>query len=213
MIAEANVEGKPFGREAIFSPKGMTVEDFFARSIGQWRSQRSSHNLAWMQYEAITSDIIISSKTNVDEEVVQLCKQNNISPDEPILSIHMSWEGESDWDEEEVLEGSATMSLLKDGERHGRLLRSVGYAETIPAIGEWEMTDDGVFVLRTFYDAAAAEERIWFASQHIRMRVSQIRSSSGVGIVTASFSTEVRRLEPRDIRPDRIEELEELQQR
>lgn len=210
MMADAIVEEKPFGREAIFSPKGMTVEDFFERSIGQWRSQRSSHNLTWTQYEAITSDIIISSKTNTDEEVIQLCRQNNVSPDDLTLSINMKWEGESDWDEEEVLEGSATMSLIKDGEKHGRLLRSVGYAETIPAVGEWEMTDDGTFVLRTFYDAAAAEERIWFASQHIRMRVSQIRSSSGVGIVNASFSTEVRRLNPRDIRPDKVHELDEM---
>lgn len=212
MIAEAEdvQEREPFGREAIFSPKGMSVEDFFSRSVGTWRSQRSSHNLIWAQFEAVTSEIIISSKTNGDEEVIALCQQNKVSPEQPAISIHMSWEGESDWDEEEVMEGSATMALIKDGERHGRLLRSVGYAETIPAVGEWEMTEDGVFVLNTFYDAAAAEERIWFASDNIRMRVSQIRSSSGRGIVTASFSTEIRRLDLQDVRPDRPLDVQEV---
>lgn len=177
-----------------FSCKGMTVDDFFERSVGEWRSQRSSHNLAWTQFEAITSDITIESKGTTDEEIVELCKQNKVEADETTFSIGMSWEGESDWDDDEVMEGSAVMSVIKDGASRGRLLRSVGYAETIPAVGNWEMTEDGVFVLNTFYDAAAAEERIWFATPDLRMRVSQIRTSSGNGVVTASFSTEIRKL-------------------
>lgn len=188
MVANAEQENKA----PPFSGKGMTVDDFFERSIGEWRSQRSSHNLAWTQFEAVTSDIKIECKGSTDEEVIKLCKQNKV--DKTDFSIGMSWEGESDWDDDEVMEGSAVMSVIKDGENHGRLLRSVGYAETIPAVGNWEMTEDGVFILKTFYDAAAAEERIWFATPDLRMRVSQIRTSSGRGVVTASFSTEIRKL-------------------
>lgn len=182
--------------QAPFSAKGMTAEDFFKRSIGEWRSQRSSHNLVWTQFEQITSEIVISNLSDSSTDVIKLCKSNDVNVSDIILSFKMSWEGESDWDEE-VSEGEAYMSVIKDGEDHGRLLRSVGYAETIPAVGRWHMTDEGVFVLKTFYDAAAAEERIWFATPDLRMRVSQIRTSSGTGVVTASFSTEIRRLQPR----------------
>lgn len=208
MVVASEEEKGPSEHEAIFSPKGMTVEDFFNRSLGTWRSQRSSHNLLWTQYETVTSEIEISSRSSADQDVIELCKQNRVSPEEPTLSINMAWEGESDWDDEEIMEGTATMSLVKDGPKHGRLLRSVGYAETIPAVGEWEMTEDGVFVLKTFYDAAAAEERIWFANDNVRMRVSQIRSSSGRGIVTASFSTEIRKLNPEDLAVDEPDESE-----
>lgn len=190
MVVNAEQESKA----PPFSCKGMSVDDFFERSVGEWRSQRSSHNLAWTQFEAVTSDIKIESKGITDEQVIELCKQNQVAAEETNFSIGMSWEGESDWDDDEVMEGSAVMSLIKDGANHGRLLRSVGYAETIPAVGKWEMTEDGVFLLKTFYDAAAAEERIWFATPDLRMRVSQIRTSSGQGVVTASFSTEIRRL-------------------
>lgn len=162
--------------------------------MGEWRSQRSSHNLAWTQFEAVTSEIQILGLTSQDEEVKALCEQNKVQGSEVATALKMTWEGESDWNDDEVLAGEAVMAVVKDSERTGRLLRSVGYAETIPAVGEWEMTDEGVFVLRTFYEAAAAEERIWFATPNLRMRVSQIRTSSGAGVVTASFSTEIRRL-------------------
>ncbi len=177
---------------AAFSAKGMTVEDFFEISNGEWKSQRSSHNLVWGQFEAVTSEIKIEALPSSDEKVIELCKQNDVSADDILLSLSMSWEGESDWDDDEVMSGSTVMSVIKDGPTKGRLLRSMGYAEEIPAVGQWEMTPDGVFVLNTFYDAAAAEERIWFATPDLRMRVSQIRTSSGRGIVTASFSTEIR---------------------
>lgn len=187
MVADVDVAQAP-----PFSPKGMTVDEFFDQSIGDWRSQRSSHNLLWAQFEAITSEIKIERLKSTDEEIIALCKHNKVSTDDVLLSFGMSWEGTSDWDDEEVMEGSTVMSVIKDGENHGRLLRSVGYAETIPAVGEWEMTAEGVFVLNTFYDAAAAEERIWFATKNLRMRVSQIRSSNGTAVVTASLSTEIR---------------------
>lgn len=176
-----------------FSPAGMTVEDFFERSIGEWRSQRSSHNLLWTQFEQITSEITIQRLESSDEDVIKLCQNNDVNVQQPFFSLKMSWEGESDWDDE-VSQGESVMSVIKDGQNQGRLLRSAGYAETIPAVGKWRMSPDGVFILDTFYDAAAAEERIWFANPNLRMRVSQILTSARSGVVTASLSTEIRRL-------------------
>lgn len=198
MVAEtaetANDMAEDLAPVEAYSAAGMTIEEFFEKSNGDWKSQRSSHNLAWAQFEAVTSEIKIEPRPSSHPDVIELCKQNNVSVDDVLLSLSMSWEGESDWDDDEVMEGSTVMSVIKDNPTKGRLLRSMGYAETIPAVGNWEMTPDGVFVLNTFYDAAAAEERIWFATPDLRMRVSQIRTSSGRGVVTASFSTEIRKL-------------------
>lgn len=185
---EIIAESKP-----AFSAKGMIVEDFFQRSIGDWRSQRSSHNLAWTQFEQITSEIVIRKLDKQDVDVIKLCERNQIAVSDIMFCFKMSWEGESDWDDE-ISEGESVMAVIKDGDDYGRLLRSVGYAETVPAIGKWEMSNEGVFMLNTFYGAAAAEERIWFATPDLRLRVSQIRTSSGRGVVTASFSSEIRRL-------------------
>lgn len=188
--AVSSGEGEP----EVYSCKGMSVEEFFAASNGEWKSQRSSHNLAWGQFEAVTSEINIEAMGKDNSEVISLCESNKVGLDSVALALGMSWEGESDWDDDAVMKGSTVMAVVKDGENHGRLLRSVGYAEEIPAVGTWEMTPDGIFVLTTMYDMAAAEERIWFATKDLRMRVSQIRTSSGRGVVTASFSTEIRKL-------------------
>ena len=42
------------------------------------------------------------------------------------------------------------------------------------------------------YDRAAAEEKIWFASDSLRFRVALIKTSDGKGVTTASLSSEVR---------------------
>jgi phycoerythrin-associated linker protein len=85
---------------------------------------------------------------------------------------------------------------IPTGEYQGKLLRDQGYAETIPAVGEYYFTEDNTFVLRTTYDRAAAEEKIWFVNDNVRCRVSLIKTSGGSGVVTASFSSEIRQKEP-----------------
>ena len=108
----------------------------------------------------------------------------------------MSWEGESDWEEEETFEGTTILAPIPDlnNPSSGRLLRDQGYAETIPSIGKYHFSEDGTFVLVTEYEQAAAEEKIWFVSPNFRLRVSLIKTSEGSGVVTASFSSEIRSL-------------------
>jgi len=160
----------------VYSPAGMTVEGFFDKSLGRWQSQRSSHNLAFSHFEEIRSELVIESVDAQDDAVQNICATYGEDPATIDISIRMSWEGESDWDENEELKGSTVLVVIKDSPTSGRLLRSEGYAETIPAIGQWTMQDDGCFVLLTPYDRASAEERIWFAGPDLRLRVSLIRT-------------------------------------
>jgi len=63
--------------------------------------------------------------------------------------------------------------------KSGILLRSIGYTEKIPAIGRYNIDDDGAFTLITPYEGSSAEERIWFATKDVRLRVSMMRTQSG----------------------------------
>ncbi len=174
----------------------MNINEFVERSLGRWRSQRSGHNLAFSHFEEVRSTIdIIGLKTD-DPAVIDLCHSYKIDPELATSPFQMSWEGESDWDEEETLAGSCILVPIPDSEdlRKGKLLRSQGYAETIAAVGDYHLTEEGVFILITPYDRAAAEERIWFGTPNVRFRVSLIRTSDGQGVVTASFSSEIRSL-------------------
>ncbi|MGB3238771.1 MAG: phycobiliprotein lyase [Geitlerinemataceae cyanobacterium] len=174
----------------------MNIREFVERSIGCWRSQRSGHNLAFQHFEEVRSTIEITALAVNNPAVLELCKTHDIDPAIAVSPFHMSWEGESDWDEEETIEGNCILVPIPDPElpNQGRLLRSQGYAETIPAIGRYRLTEDDRFILVTNYDRAAAEEQIWFANPNTRFRVSLIKTSAGTAVITASFASEIRDL-------------------
>lgn len=175
----------------------MNIDEFVQRSLGTWRSQRSAHHLAFHHFEEVTSQIEIQSLENSDERVIELCKANQVDPQLASSPFCMTWEGESDWDEDEVLAGSTVLVPVPDLENpaKGRLLREQGYAETVPAIGYYQLIEDGSFILNTTYERATAEEKIWFATPNLRFRVSLIRTGDGKGVTTASFSSEIRSID------------------
>ena len=174
----------------------MNIVEFVKKSLGQWRSQRSAHHLAFAHYEEIISTIDIEPIDLEDSKAIELCKSYDIDPKLAISPFKMSWSGESDWDDNEVQEGSSILiPIPQSGDlTKGRLLREKGYAETIPAVGEYHISEDGTFILVTKYDRAAAEEKIWFATPNVRCRVSLIKTNDGQGVTTASYSSEIRSL-------------------
>ncbi len=187
-----------FKRLSVRLTMGMDIDTFVARSLGKWRSQRSAHHLAFAHFEEIRSMIEIEGLAKDDPSVLALCKSQGIDISAIATPFKMSWEGETDWNEDDVLKGQTILVPVphvgdNSGENNsGKLLRDQGYAETIPAAGDYTITSDGTFVLTTGYDRAAAEEKIWFASDNLRFRVSLIKTSDGKGVTTSSLSSEVR---------------------
>lgn len=175
----------------------MNIDEFVERSLGTWRSQRSAHHLAFQHFEEVTSEIAILPLDNSDERVIELCKANKVDPHLVASPFFMKWQGESDWDEDEVLAGSTVLVPVPDVDHptKGRLLREQGYAETVPAVGYYQLVEDGSFILTTQYERASAEEKIWFATPNLRLRVSLIKTSNGQGVTTASFSSEIRQID------------------
>ena len=172
----------------------MDIAEFVKLSLGTWRSQRSAHHLAFRHFEEVTSTIEISPLDSDRSAIAELCELHKIDPQLSASPFKMSWSGESDWDEEETIEGSTILVPIPDPENptKGRLLRDRGYAETIPSVGNYCFSSDGTFILQTKYERAAAEEKIWFATPNLRFRVSLIKTGNGKGVTTASFSSEIR---------------------
>jgi phycoerythrin-associated linker protein len=174
----------------------MDITEFVEKSIGHWRSQRSAHHLAFAHFEAVQSEIDIIALSKADPAVLELCSTYSIDPSAIASPFRMSWEGQSDWEDSEAVKGTCVLVPVPDPNlgNCGKLLRDQGYAETIAAVGEYSLTEDGTFVLVTAYERAAAEEKIWFVNPNVRCRVSLIKTSSGTGVVTASFSSEIRQV-------------------
>ena len=94
----------------------------------------------------------------------------------------------------DVTSGSCLLVPLAINETEGKIIRSVGYAESEFAVSDYKFLEDGTFLLKTQYEQSIAEERIWFVSENVRCRSSVLRTSAGSGILQTSFASEVRRL-------------------
>jgi phycoerythrin-associated linker protein len=173
----------------------MNITEFFEMSFGQWRSQRSAHHLAFAHFEEVISNIKIELLDCDDPGVLAVCQAYSVDISSITHPFRMTWEGESDWDDQ-PLAGTTVLVPVPDPQEHtkGRLLRDQGYAETIAAVGNYHLSEDGTFTLITEYDRAAAEEKIWFANPNLRFRVATIKTSDGKGVTTASFASEIRSL-------------------
>ena len=178
----------------------MTIEQFVAQSSGKWRSMRSGHSLAFQQFEEVLSEVTIEEIDKENTAVKQLLESSIITnQDEHLVTspFRMEWCAESDWEPEdpsEVSSGSCIIVPLTKDNYSGKLIRSVGYAESEAAISEYQFLDDGTFTLTTQYEQSIAEERIWFVSENVRCRSSVLRTSAGSGILQTSFASEVRRI-------------------
>ena len=176
----------------------MNIEQFVAQSIGEWRSMRSGHSLAFQQFEDVLSEISIKAFNDDQIKISELIKASSQPSDSQYRSpFCMEWNAESDWepdDPSEVSSGSCLIVPIPLDETSGKLLRSVGYAEAVAAESDYRFLDDGTFILKTHYDQSIAEKRIWFISEHVRCRSSVLKTSAGSGILQASFASEVRKI-------------------
>jgi phycoerythrin-associated linker protein len=90
----------------------MDITQFVQGSIGQWRSQRSTHHMIFGHFETVRPEIEIIAPTPEHPKVIELCQAYEIDPNQAMVSFQMSWKGQSDWDENEVLKGSTVLIAI-----------------------------------------------------------------------------------------------------
>lgn len=167
--------------------------EFFRRSAGRWRSQRTTHHLPFRRAESGGSEILVESLGQADPRVVEICQMHEVDPALAIGGAYVSWQGSMEWDrEEEEHEGTTVFALVPDDAsgRSGRLLRERGYAEIVPVVGHFQLDEEDGLVLTTDYETMSAVERFWFMGPNLRCRSSTVTRFGGLS--TASFCAETR---------------------
>lgn len=171
----------------------MDVMEFFQLSTGVWRSQRTTHHLAFKRTEAGESQIQVEAFAADHPKVIEICQLHQIDPKLAIGGAFVSWNAAMGWDkDDENHEGSTVFALIPDAThpRQGTLLRERGYAEIVPVAGQYHMDDEDGLVLVTDYETMSSTERFWFASPSLRIRTSTVKRFGG--FTTATFCTEFR---------------------
>ena len=171
----------------------MDAMEFFQRSSGKWRSQRTTHHLAFRQAEMGSSDIQVITLDAKDPKIVEICKMHEIDPNLAAGGAFVTWDGSMAWDkDDENHKGSTVFAIVPEPEnpRKGRMLRERGYAEIVPVVGIFEMDNEDGLNLITEYETMSSIERFWFPSPNLRMRSSSVKRFGGFN--TSTFCTEIR---------------------
>lgn len=105
----------------------MDVMEFFQLSTGTWRSQRTTHHLAFKRAEAGGSAIQVEAFAADHPQVIEICQLHEVDPALAIGGAFVSWHGAMGWDrnDDENHQGSTIFALIPDVDqpRHGILLR------------------------------------------------------------------------------------------
>ena len=176
--------------------KNLTIiNQFINNSIGEWKSIRSTHTLAFQEFENSISKIYIKHINLKNKKVVEIFKNYKLSLNLESIAISIKWQAVSDWEEDDIGEGDENILIfLPNNENSGIVLRNKGYTESVISSSNYFIDEQNNLHINTIYKSTVAEERISFLSTHIRSRFSTIRSQGNNSVIQTSHTSEIRNL-------------------
>jgi len=172
-----------------------TINQFIDKSIGEWKSIRSTHTLAFQEFENSTSKIFIKHINSKNKKVVEIFKNYKLSLNLENIAISIKWQATSDWDDDDISEGDETILIfLPKDENSGIVIRNKGYTEPVISSSTYYVDEENNLHIKTVYQSSVSEEKISFLSTHIRSRFSTIRNQETKSVIQTSHTSEIRNL-------------------
>ena len=173
----------------------ITINEFINQSIGEWKSIRSSHSLAFQEFENSISKIVIRDIGIKNTKAVELLEKYNFSLNPSSAAISIKWQAISDWEEDKrKVEDESILLFSPKDKNSGIVLRNKGYTETDISSSTYFVDENNNLHLKTTYSSTFSEERICFLSTHIRSRFSVIRNQENNAVIQTSHTSEIRNI-------------------
>ena len=172
-----------------------TINQFIDESIGEWKSIRSTHTLAFQEFENSTSKIYIKHINSKNKKVIEIFKNHKLSLNLESIAISIKWQTISDWEENDMSKGDENILIfLPKNDNSGIVLRNKGYTESFISSSNYFVDEKNNLHIKTVYNSTVSEERISFLSTHIRSRFSTIRNLENNSVIQTSHTSEIRNL-------------------
>ena len=173
----------------------ITINKFVDQSLGEWKSIRSTHTLAFQEFENSTSKIYIKHINSKNKKVVEIFKNYKLSINLENIAISIKWQAISDWGENDMCKGDETILIFLPRDNHsGIVLRNKGYTESFISSSNYFVDEQNNLHIKTIYKSTVSEERISFLSTHVRSRFSTIRNLENNSVIQTSHTSEIRNL-------------------
>ena len=172
-----------------------TINQFIDKSIGEWKSIRSTHTLAFQEFENSTSKIYIKNIKSKNKKAIEIFKNYKLSLNLESIAISIKWQSISDWEENDISEEDETILIfLPKDNNSGIVLRNKGYTESFISSSNYFFDEQNNLHIKTIYKSKVSEERISFLSTHVRSRFSTIRNLENNSVIQTSHTSEIRNL-------------------
>ena len=172
----------------------ITIKEFIDDSIGEWKSIRSTHTLAFQEFENTNSTLLISHLDINSEKILKIIEEFNY-PYNPSFAIQITWKSTSEWSSENQSQESQTVFIFIPKDKFtGTILKSKGYAELIPTTSFYFIDERENLNIKSEYNATISEEKIWFLSKNVRSRYSIVKNKFNNSILQTSLATEIKKL-------------------
>lgn len=174
----------------------MDIKTFLTQSEGQWFSQRTCYQATQEQPENskanLTLELLTGELLSQDAAIAQLCQAYEIDfLTMPCFGIKTSWDTSVDFGKPKVM-GSHAMAIVADAEnpKTGRIFQVARDNNSLTK-GVCTVIEDETLQLVMTEKNSRIEERIWFASEHLRLRMLLVGNEAN--IVQTCFYSEIRR--------------------
>ena len=128
----------------------ITINQFIKKSLGEWKSIRSTHSLAFQEVENSTSKITIKDIEINNPKVLALLKKYDLKHTPSVIAISISWQAISDWEEEQKSQEDQTILLFLPRDKNtGIVLRNKGYTESVISSSEYLIDENSVGILNS----------------------------------------------------------------
>ena len=171
-----------------------TINQFIDKSIGEWKSIRSTHTLAFQEFENSSSKIYIKKINSKNKKVIEIFKNYKLSLNLESIAISIKWQSISDWDDDISERDETILIFLPKDENSGVVLRNKGYTESVISSSNYFVDEQNNLHIKTIYKSTVSQERISFLSTHVRSRFSTIRNLENNSVIQTSHTSEIRNL-------------------
>lgn len=167
----------------------MDIQAFFQSSCGRWLTQRTCHPIGEASSVAQTALLDIETLNLADEAVLSLCQQAKLDRAQPFCAAKISWHS-TGFQPQPQEEGTLLMVVIAspDSAQRGQVLQQV--ASGVISQFNFQIDAEQRLILKGDQDPFVLEERVWFASPNLRLRVSLLKQAEQ--LQQATWYSEVR---------------------
>lgn len=176
----------------------MDIQAFIQQSCGRWFTQRTGHQIGNLSSDAQSAQLCMEKLSLEDSTVVDLCKAADIEPNLAQCAAKISWQGQG-FQVQTPEAGELLMVAIPTAPHQGEMLQKVGSAPLMRL--NYHIDDDQRLILTGAQDQLHLEERVWFASPNLRLRISLLKQANQ--LIQATWYSEVRM----GVVPPALEEL------